>query len=64
MMALPPQASNQKLVRLPLKSAALGVAKRLLALLFTGTIAPAPASPLEEEPLGSGEYERKEPGVN
>jgi hypothetical protein len=64
MMALPPQASNQKLARLPLRSAEFGAAKRLLSILFAGMIAAASTVSTEEEPLGDEEHERDELGVN
>jgi len=64
MMALPPQASNQKLARLPLRSAEFGAAKRLLSILFAGMIAAASTVSTEEEPLRDEEHERDELGVN
>jgi hypothetical protein len=64
MMALPPQASNQKLARLPLRSAEFGAAKRLLSILFAGMIAAASTASTKEEPLGGDEHEREELGLN
>jgi len=63
-MARPPQASNQKLARLPVRSPELAVAKRLLSILFAGMIAPASTASTEKEPLGDEQHEREELGVN
>jgi len=64
MMARPPQASNQKLARLPRRSPELAVAKRLLSILFAGMIAVASTASTKKEPLGDEEHEREEFGVN
>jgi len=64
MMALPLQASNQKLACLPLKNADLGVARHVWAIWLAGTIAAAPASPAEEEPLRNEGREHEEVGLN
>jgi hypothetical protein len=64
MMALPPQASNQKLAPPPPSSSKLAVAKTLLWILFAGTIGAAPTASTGEEPFGSEEHEREEFDVN
>jgi hypothetical protein len=64
MMALPTQASNQKLARLPLRSAKFGAAKRLLSVLLAGMIAEASTASTEQGPFGDDEHEREELGVN
>ena len=64
MMALPLQASNQKLARLPLKNADLGVARHVWAIWLARTIAAAPASPAEEQPLRNEGHEHEEVGLN
>lgn len=64
MMALPLQASNQKLARLFLRSPGLAVTKTLLWMLCAGTIAAASTASTEQEPFGDEEHKREELGVN
>jgi hypothetical protein len=60
MMALPSQASNQKLARLPLKTGQTAIVKMLFSILFVA----AGIVLAQEEPLGNEEHEREELGVN
>jgi hypothetical protein len=64
MMALPPQASNQKLAPLPLKSADVGVAKQVLAIYLLGRLRQLQHRQARSRPVGNAEHERKKLGVN
>jgi hypothetical protein len=64
MMALPLPASNQKLVRLPLKMARDNVRKILLLVLSALVLVVQATATEEEKSYGNREHEREELGVN
>ena len=64
MMALPPQASNQKLARSPRKTGRSPGRKLLLSILSAGWLVVTAIALSQDEPLGNEGHEREELGVN
>jgi len=64
MMALPLQASNQKLARAPLKTGTKALPEMLLLAVFGLIIAGASTASAQEEQFGNPGHEREELGIN
>lgn len=64
MMALPLQASNEKLARVPLKTAVKACHQMLLLVLFALIICQAINATAQDEQFGNPGHEREELGVN